>query len=115
MKINEKLIGTINSYKMEANGYIRFSNGLQIAWVEKYKSISLQAWGNIFYADVLDMPDWDAPFKNIYQQYVTCNNKQFWFGGDDATTTSPGSIRVLRATSGNHNIYIKAIAIGSWK
>ena len=115
MKINEKLIGTIDSYQLGVNGYIRFSNGLQIAWVEAYKSVSLQSWGNIFYVDITDMPNWVVPFTKVYQQHATCNNKQFWFANDDATTTSPGLIRVLRATAGNFNIYIKAIAIGAWK
>ena len=115
MKINEKLIGTINSYQMGANGYIRFSNGLQIAWVEKQISVTLQSWGNIFYADISNMPNWKVPFTNVYQQYVTSNNKQFWFSGDDPTITSPGLIRTLRATGGTQSIYIRAIAIGSWK
>ncbi len=105
----------IDSSHLGTNGYIRLQNGLQIAWVEKQVSVTLQAWGNIYFADVSNMPNWEVPFTSVYQQYVTCNNKQFWFGVDDPTTTSPGSIRVLRATGGNHNIYIKAIAIGSWK
>ena len=105
----------INSSHLGTNGYIRLQNGLQIAWVEKQVSVTLQTWGNIYYADVSNMPNWEVPFTAVYQQFATINNKQFWAGSDGASTTAPGSIRVLRATGGTQSISVKAIAIGSWK
>lgn len=122
MKINEKLLTPfinqcteIESYRLGTIGYIRFKNGIQFAWVEKSVNFTMASWGNIFYYDLETLPDWAVPFTKVYQKYTTSDNKQFWFGNDDATTTNPGNIRVYRATTGSYGIWIKVIAIGQWK
>lgn len=113
--MNELFTMGVDSYQLATNGYIRFVNGLQIAWVEKSFSFTMASWGNIFYYDLSGMPDWVVPFTRVYQKYTTSDNKQFWFGNDEASITNPGNIRVFRATSGSYGIWVKTIAIGQWK
>ena len=113
--MNELFTMGVDSYQLATNGYIRFVNGLQIAWAEKSFSFTMTSWGNIYYYDLSGMPDWVVPFTRVYQKHTTCDNKQFWFSNDDASITNPGNIRVLRATGGNHSIWVKTIAIGQWK
>ena len=116
--INESLLPVIfDSYSnVISPGYIRFGNGIQIAWVEKAESVTLAAWGNIFYADVSDLPNWSVPFTQVYQTIISTNNKQFWGTCDGSSSTKPGAVRLLRATAGSsQSVTVRALAIGKWK
>lgn len=113
---NGEPIGEIDSYVNGYDGYIRFKNGIQIAWTEaSVRTNSMAQWGNLYYQDFSGFQDWLEPFTGVFQQYATCSSFQFWVASSDASATSPGAVRILRPTSANTTIYVKAIAIGSWK
>lgn len=105
----------VDSYKMSSNGYIRFKNGIQFAWSEANKEVTLTAWGNIYYADVTDLPNWEVPFTQVYQSHVTTNNVQFWGTTSTGGNTKPDTVRLLRPTAGTFTLYVKVFAVGRWK
>lgn len=105
----------IDSSQLGTSGYIRLKNGLQIAWVEKNCNFTMASWGQVFYADITDMPNWAQPFTQVYQQYATAGLEQYWFANADGGTTKPGTVRVLRPTGGSYTQWIKVFAIGRWK
>lgn len=113
---NGEPIGEIDSYVNSYNGYIRFKNGIQIAWTEaSVRTNSMAQWGNLYYQDFSGFQDWLEPFTGVFQQYATCSSFQFWVAPSDASVTSPGAVRILRPTNSSQTIYVKVIAIGKWK
>ena len=75
----------------------------------------MSAWGQVFYADITNMPNWSKPFTQVYQQYATAGLEQYWLANGDGGNTKPGTIRVLRPTGGTYTQWIKVFAIGRWK
>lgn len=117
IKINEKLIGTIKDAKFDAeNGYIRFANGLQVAWQEQEITGEFTKWADsVYFLNVEDLPDWAMPFKEVYQQYSSSNQVFYWFGNSEPAVAKPGTIRAFRINGGTYTLKIKTFAFGTWK
>lgn len=106
--------GTIESYLLAANGYVRFTNGFQIAWITKTVTAGGNAWGNVYYSDH-DLGNWAAPFETCYISTPYCNSGLYWCTITNVTATSAGTERCFRPNNGTASIYIGAIGFGKWK
>ena len=106
--------GGIESSSLEPNGYIRFKNGFQIAWVSKQVSAGGTQWGNVYYSDH-DLGNWAVPFVVCYTTNSYCNSPQFWATVSGSSNTLAGSVRCFRPNSSTSNVWVGATGFGKWK
>ena len=109
-------ISGISSWSFSNPGYIRFSNGFQIAWAYKNETVSGTAWGSVYYADV-NMGNWAVAFLGN-PLFVTANvtTRSGWATIDSWSSTSAGTVRVMRPTKFTSSAYgFGALAFGRWK
>lgn len=123
----------INSYEEIAlsnngfHGYIRFNNGLQIAYGKEYFETSITlSWGSLYESPTLTVSNFAANFIEIpVVQWSLVNNtagcmleyySRVNSGGEQTTTTSPGMMTLVRPNAqGSMNGYLCYTAIGKWK
>ena len=98
------------------DGYIRYENGLQIAWKSATAIAGGTLWGgsNIYYSDHT-LGDWAMPFTNIFNAISSIKATQFWTTCDSYTNTNAGTLRAFRPNSSTQSAVISIIAIGLWK
>lgn len=106
--------GTIDSYLLATNGYVRFTNGFQIAWIYTSVTAGGTQWGNVYFSDHT-LPDWVVPFSVIFSWNGTVNAGTFWATFNGATTTSAGKVRCFRPNNGTAGVGIYVIGFGKWK
>lgn len=104
----------IHSKSLGNNGYIRFNNGLQIAWRYLSTSGGGTPWGYLYYSDH-SMGNWNASFKNLYFFTPVTNSLMYWCTVGSTSASSAGTARVFRPTSGVTTIIIRVIGFGTWK
>lgn len=104
----------IDSYQLGTNGYIRFTNGFQIAWVSQVVTAGGTAWGNIYYSDH-NLGNWPKPFSVCYTTAPHCNSSTFWASHSGANGSSAGSIRCFRPNANTGSIWVGATGFGKWK
>ena len=116
---NELDLLTLDSYQISTNGYLRWKNGFQLAWVEQTVTGDFLQWnGNIYYLNVpsRDLPNWPVAFTEAWQQYVTTDQVFYWSTSEAPTTTAPGLIRFLKINSQTGaSIKAKIFAFGKWE
>lgn len=119
MKANYEdiLNGTIVESNLNSlNGYIRYDNGLQIAWKSATVVAGGTLWGgsNMYYSDH-SLGNWAASFTNIFNAISSVKASQFWTTCEAYTTTSSGSIRAFRPNSSTQSVVVSIVGIGTWK
>lgn len=73
------------------------------------------AWGSVYYND-FSLGNWPIPFTSVTHAKENVKNNTYWSNIAGFTTTSSGSVRAFRPTSGSATgIYVSIEAIGSWK
>lgn len=102
----------INSQNLLSNGYIRFDNGFQIAWVTNTIDGEETVWNGIHYKEKY-MGNWPVPFVTIFGAYSN-QNGDGWTGIRNYSTTNVGNIRAFRPNTVGTPI-ITAIGFGTWK
>lgn len=106
----------IDSMSLGENGYIRYKNGLQVAWVKYNFTGNFTAWGgSIYYLNSGTLPNWPKAFTEVY--YQSCQaDITFWVASTYPSTTKPGMVRLLRV-NGQNNVNIPAtiVAFGKWE
>lgn len=107
-------MGDIDSYLFDENGYVRFTNGFQIAWITKTVTAGGNAWGNVYYSDH-DLGNWAAPFETCYISTPCCNSGLFWCTITGYNALSAGSVRCFRPNNGTASIWVGVIGFGKWK
>lgn len=100
----------------ENGSWIKYSDGTMICYktVTGTPESTLEAWGNIFYANV-SCGDWPQTFKSILNCQATCNTIQYWISKGTVTETSAGSVRLLCADNNIRSYKLYLTAIGRWK
>lgn len=117
MKANYEdiLNGTIVESDLTAsNGYIRYENGLQIAWKSATVVAGGTAWGNIYYSDHT-LGNWAKAFTNVFNVLTSVDATQYWTTCNGYTTSSTGTVRAFRPNNGTLSVKLTAIGIGTWK
>ena len=104
----------IYSYSFANNGYIRFKNGFQIAWIYSNVTAGGTAWGNVYYSDH-SMGNWSVAFTALYFAKATTNATTFWCTEAGYSTTSGGTVRCFRPNNGTGSIGLRIVGIGKWK
>lgn len=98
----------------ETNGYIRFSNGIQLAWKKTSAQLGGNSWGNSWYSDH-NMGDWKAPFKTLLFSNTYCSVSQYWTAQESVSSTSAGRVRAFRPNSEKLTATVGILGIGLWK
>lgn len=96
------------------NGYIRFDNGLQIAWKSVTASAGGTSWANIWYSDH-EMGNWKVAFNTLFTCVASAKGTQYWCGYADSNTTNAGKVRCFRPNNQVNSVQISIIGIGKWK
>lgn len=108
----------IVEYSNLANGYIRLSNGIQIAWQSKNITAGGTEWNTstkMWYSDH-SMNDWAKPFNTTpHVIFANVGALQFWCTIADCTPTNPGKIRCYRPNNSTLNCQLHVFAIGTWE
>ena len=104
----------IDSYSFANNGYIRFKNGFQIAWLYLNVTAGGTAWGNVYYSDHA-MGNWTKAFTSIYFAKATTNSTTFWCTEASYSNTSGGTVRCFRPNNSTGSIGVRIVGIGKWK
>lgn len=104
----------IHSYSFANNGYIRFKNGFQIAWLYSNVTAGGTAWGNVYYSDH-SMGNWSVAFTALYFAKATTNATTFWCTEAGYSATSGGTVRCFRPNNGTGSIGLRIVGIGKWK
>ena len=105
----------VDSYSLGTDGYIRYKNGFQIAWVKYTFTGNFTLWGgSIYYLNSGTLPNWPKAFTEVYYQNIQ-TDITFWTATTYPTTTKPGMCRLLRV-NGQNNASIDAtiVAFGKW-
>lgn len=117
--VNKKYVdsATAGTVSFGNDGYVRFSNGLQIAWVWYNVTAGGNEWNTatpIWYSDH-DMGKWPVNFSSIYVALPVINSLQFWCAITDWSTSNAGTIRCYRpnAVTASEELYV--VGIGRWK
>lgn len=107
----------IDSYSFGTDGYIRYNNGFQIAWVSITITGNFTAWaGSVYYLNSSTPTDWAVPFTTVYSQSASAGGVFYWTTWDAPTTTTPGMVRLLRINAQNNaNVPVVITAYGKWK
>lgn len=111
---DDKVVSVVDSYSFAANGYIRYTNGFQIAWVYQSVTAGGTAFGNVYYSDH-EMPDWAMPFTTVYFFGANVNALMYWATLNGSSATNAGTVRCYRPTSTTSTTGVRAFAIGKWK
>ena len=98
------------------DGYVRFENGLQIAWKKANVTAGGTAWSGtaVWYSDH-NMGNWKIPFDTIFTAISDVEAPQFWTNTFTVTKNSAGTIRCFRPNSSTGPAKISIIGIGTWK
>lgn len=96
------------------NGYIRYENGLQIAWKSARVTAGGTSWENLYYSDH-SMGNWAASFKTIYNAVPSISATQYWCSTGGYSATSAGTVRAYRPNSQTLSAVVSIIGIGLWK
>ena len=98
------------------NGYIRYDNGLQIAWKSITETAGGTVWSGtgVYYSDHT-MGDWAVPFTNIFNVISNINGAQYWATSYNFGNSSAGIIRAFRPNNGTLQVTLSVIGIGTWK
>ncbi len=105
------------------NGYVRFSNGFQFAWmIKRNQDLGGNAWGSsnqdistkVWYSDH-KLGNWLKPFTSILLSHSFANSVQIWTGTQDVTNTSSGTIRAYHSNQNVVNADVGIFAFGKWK
>ena len=98
-----------------SSGYIRYDNGIQIAWKQATVTAGGTAWTGtgLYYSDH-SMGNWEQPFSSILSVSSGVNSIQYWTTNGNISNTSAGTIRALRPTSVTQSVAIWIMAIGTW-
>lgn len=106
----------IDSYLFGTDGYIRYNNGFQIAWVTLNVTGNFSAWaGSIYYLNS-STKNWPQAFTEIYYQNATADQVFYWLANSTPTITASGMVRLLRVNGQNNvNIPITITGYGKWK
>lgn len=109
-----------NSDASVVAGYVKFPNGIMIAWTSKgFNPAITTAYGSMYYSSQLTLPDWDAPFYSSAPHVVVSVS-----GGTDVflgrvtgtSTTTAGKVYAYSPVSvANASVTVEVIAIGRWK
>lgn len=113
-KIDDK---EIDSYSFGTSGYVRLTNGFQIAWTTKQVTAGGTLWSGtgIYYSDH-PLGNWVVPFSTYpYTVHSHCNSLQFWANAAGSSATSAGTVRCFRPNNSTATIWVGAIAFGKWK
>lgn len=107
----------IDSYSYGTDGYIRYKNGFQIAWVTINVTGNFTAWaGSVYFLNSSTPTNWAKPFTAVYSQSASAGSLFYWLTCDAPTTTTPGMVRLLRINSqSNVNVPVTITAYGKWK
>ena len=120
----------INSYSINSDdGYIRFNNGIQFAWVKRtlnipkngFTMLNTNAGSSIQVGrrGMNDLYNWPVAFSHfLIQKVFTPGRKQVWIGGGDATTTKTGAFYLYRPYQNDailDNMSFWILGIGYWK
>lgn len=115
IQVNGKNVSAIDSSNLNAtNGYIRYTNGFQIAWKSASVTAGGNSWGNLYYSDH-SMGNWAASFKTIYNAVPSISATQYWCSAGSYSATSAGTVRAMRPTSGTSSVNVRIIGYGVWK
>ena len=106
--------GGVESSLLGTNGYIRFENGFQIAWLSKQVTAGGTQWGNIYYSDH-DLGKWAKPFAVCYTTSPYSNSSQYWATVSGSGNANAGSVRCFRPNNSTSNVWVGAIGFGKWK
>lgn len=105
----------IDSYDISPIGYIRFKNGLQIAWCQERFTLGGTLWvAPIYYSDHT-LSNWKKPFTAVFTAIPMTSSTLYWSTLGNTSNTSPGTLRAFRPTSGTSSVYVGALGIGKWK
>lgn len=109
-------ISDIDSSSFGANGYVRWKNGFQIAWLTQQINAGGNLWSGtgIYYSDH-SLGNWVKPFTNCYICVPYLNSATYWGSVSGAGDTSAGSLRCFRPNSSTATIWAGALAFGKWK
>ena len=112
---NWRTLLEISSSNLDTNnGYVRFSNKIQIAW----KKISVTAggtlWTNGIYYSDHSMGNWAASFSSLFTYHAGCGALQYWTSCGSVSNTSAGTIRCFRPQANTAAIDVYIFAIGTW-
>lgn len=113
--INEVLNASVDSYNLGSNGYIRFKNGLQLAWLKKNVTAGGTLWTNNTYYSDHDMGSWSASFTELFFAIPTVDNNVFWASCINSSNSVGGSVRCFRPNNGTMNVNVSIIGVGKWK
>lgn len=115
--INGEVISTgdIDSYQLDASGYVRFKNGFQIAWIAKFnQTAGGTAWGSVYYSDH-SMGNWPISFRSLYNAWPSVTSTSYWVTSSGWNGTSGGTVRCFRPNSYTGSVSITITGIGKWK
>lgn len=97
------------------NGYVRFANGMQIAWKKIVEDAGGTLWvAPIYYSDH-SLGEWVKPFIETYIVNASVKVAQYWATSFNWNNISAGRVRVFRPTAVVDSITMNVIAIGKWK
>ena len=96
------------------NGYIRYSDGTQIAWKRQSNGAAWTLWqSGIYYRD-FSMGNWAKPFTSISSYWGASDNMQVTVNTGGCTTTSAGDVRHIRPSNSGQTAVTIVTAIGTW-
>ena len=106
----------IESISLGTDGYVRFNNGLQIAWITKTITGNFTIWGgSVYFLQGTNLTAWAKPFTEVYYQNSSADATYYWMANTTPTTTAPGDVRIFRINSQNNaSIVCTIYAIGKW-
>ena len=106
----------IDSYSFANNGYIRWKNGFQIAWVYSNVEAGGTAWNgtSVYYSDH-NLPAWIVSFSTLFSWQGNANSTTFWTSFAGATPSNAGKVRCFRPNDGTGNVGIYVVGFGKWK
>ena len=134
MKINEDLIvgatglslndiTICSNINITTNGWnIKFPNGIMIQAKYMSGTPSNATQDGTFYLALLNMGNWDVPFKSIIHHWKSLSGcsgaRAYWLmsNNDSVTTTSAGQAKIGLNWNGFSNaVKLYSFAIGTWK
>jgi hypothetical protein len=106
---NGKDVSVVDSYSANGNGYIRYSNGLQIAW----SSVSLTGLSENVGSPVSWTITFPMPFLHTFALSINYTGSYSYYlkGGAESFSTTNCSGYAW----GKNGVTIHAICIGDWK